>query len=239
MRGAATRTAIASIATFSDNTGMTDLEKLRTQLRALYRGDLLIIAERAAELAPEADLKTLLGDFMDVDVLVDSESRQAPLIAEVQKFCVESRGGRYFESIDTKARNFMEHSMGTDAFIAEFNRLLRRCVRAVDAEPREAVREAFELLFGLLRRIDEAQDDVVFFADEAGSWQIGVNWRVVFPGYFRCLAETASAEEFAGTVDQLIRAFAEHERPWHLRTAQAIATAAQQAALRALCGADE
>ena len=79
-------------------------------------------------------------------------------------------------------------------------------------------------------------DDVVYFAEEPGSWQLGVNWRMVFPAYFRCLVEMASPEEFARTIDQMIRAFAEHERPLHLRTAHKVASAAQQAALRALSG---
>ena len=39
------------------------------------------------------------------------------------------------------------------------------------------MREAFELLLGLLRRIDKG-DDVIFFADDEGSWRIGVDWRV-------------------------------------------------------------
>lgn len=69
----------------------------------------------------------------------------------------------------------MERSKGTDALIAEFDRLLGKCVRAADTELRNAIREAFDLLFGLLRRVDEANDDVISFADEAGSWQIGVD----------------------------------------------------------------
>ena len=51
-----------------------------------------------------------------------------------------------------------------------------------------------------------ASDEVIFFADEAGSWQIGVDWRTVFPAYFAayfgCLAEAAAADEFAKTVDR-------------------------------------
>lgn len=218
---------------------MTDLEKLRPQLRVLSRGDLLIIAERAAERMSGADLELILGDFMDIDALGDPQSHHAVLIEEVRRFHAESRDGRYFESFATNGKNFMERSRGTDAFIAEFDRLLRQCIRAVDVGQHSSARQAFELLFGLLRRIDEAHDDVVFFADEAGSWQVGVNWRKVFPAYFRCLAETGSAEEFAGTVDQVIRAFAEYERPWHLNTARSVATAAQQMALRTLCGTDE
>ena len=57
-------------------------------------------------------------------------------------------------------------------------------------EPAE-VREAFETLFGLLCHIDKVPDDVVFFADEAGSWQVGVDWDKVLPAGFTCLAKTA------------------------------------------------
>ena len=38
---------------------------------------------------------------------------------------------------------------------------------------------------------------MVFFADEGGSWQVGVDWKSVLPADFRCLAETAGPEEFA------------------------------------------
>ena len=201
---------------------MTDLTKLRNELRGLRRCDLLIITERAAELVPRAKLEELLGDFMHVDVLVVPGTTRAPVIEDVQKFYSESRDGRYFEPFDAHAKNYMEHSMGTDAFIAEFDRLLRQCVQAAGLQPGASVREAFEVLFRLLRHIDEAHDDVVYFSDEAGSWQLGVNWRMVFPAYFRCLAEIASPEEFSRTVDQMIRAFAEHERPLHLRTAHRV-----------------
>ena len=41
------------------------------------------------------------------------------------------------------------------------------------------MREAFELLLGLLRRIDKG-DDVIFFADEEGSWRIVTNGTDIF-----------------------------------------------------------
>ncbi|MEW6751818.1 MAG: hypothetical protein AB1505_12700 [Candidatus Latescibacterota bacterium] len=81
------------------------------------------------------------------------------------------------------SKNFMNKSAGTEAFIAEFDRLAGKCVRAAAKGPRAPVRQALELLLALLRRIDEDPDRVVFFADEAGSWQVGVNWREVLPAY--------------------------------------------------------
>jgi hypothetical protein len=114
------------------------------------------------------------------------------------------------------------------------DRLLTNCVRAAQKGPRTAVREAFELLLGLLRHIDGGHDDVIFFADEGGSWKVGVDWRTALPAYFRCVAETASAEEFARTVDRAILDFADYERTDYLTAACRVASAAQQAAIRAL-----
>lgn len=48
------------------NSHVRELEKLRTALRAMPRGDLPVIAERALELVPEVSLTSLLGDFVRV-----------------------------------------------------------------------------------------------------------------------------------------------------------------------------
>jgi hypothetical protein len=196
-----------------------DLERLRRALRALRRGDLLIIAERAAELIPQAKLGALFGGFVRIDSQIQANGAPVSVLVEVQKFHTTALAGKYYQDFSVNSRNFMERSAGTDAFIADFDRLLGKCVRAADTGPQGAVREAFELLFGLLRHIDEAPDDVIFFADEAGSWQVGVDWRTVFPAYFRRLAETATADEFATTVDRAIADFADHARPHHLAAA--------------------
>ena len=84
---------------------------------------------------------------------------------------------------------------------------------------------------GLLRHIDECHDDVIFFADEGGSWQVGVDWCSVFAAYFRCLAETETAEDFASSVDQATLDFSELDRQQYLRSAQAVASTLQRVAL--------
>jgi hypothetical protein len=105
---------------------ITDLESLRKELRAMSRGDLLIIAERAIELVPRATLQALVGDYVHVEDGA-SEARATPnaLLDEVQTFHVDSLAGRYFEDFAVNSRNCTEQSRGTDAFIAEFKRLLR------------------------------------------------------------------------------------------------------------------
>jgi len=209
-----------------------DLDKLRVALRKLSRGNLLMVAERAIEIVPRTKLQTLVGDMLRLHDPTPGKAGVAPLLEEVRKFHAESLAGEYYESFAVNSKNFMDKSEGTEAFIGEFDRLLTKCVRAAAKRPQGPVREAFELLFALLRQIDEDPDSVVFFADEAGSWQVGVDWGEALPAYFRCLAESASGEEFAREVDGAITDFADYERPKHLTAARRVANAEQKAALR-------
>lgn len=210
-----------------------DLEKLRAALRRMSRGNLLIIAERAIEFIPRAKLQALVGDSVRLTNLARTKPAAAPLLAEVRRFYEAGLQGRYYESFAVNSKNFMETSQGTEEFIVEFNDLLGKCVHAAEKEPMPPVREAFELLFRLLRCIDKG-DDVIFFADEGGSWQVGVDWRIALPAYFQCLANTAPPEDFAREVDRAIKDFAEYERPRHLTSARRVASAKQKKALRAL-----
>jgi hypothetical protein len=214
--------------------GPIDIEKLRVALRRMSRGKLLMVAERAIEMVPRAKLGALVGDMVRLDGLAEGNRGVAPLLEEVRKFHEVSLRGEYHDSFAVNSKNFMEQSEGTEAFIAEFDRLAGKCVRAAEKGPRAPVRQAFELLFALLRHIDEDPDSVVFFADEAGSWQVDVAWRTVLPAYFRCLADGTPGEEFAREVDRVITNFADYERPKHLAAARRAANPEQKAALRRL-----
>lgn len=216
------------------NNGGVDLGKLRVALRRMSRGNLLMVAERAIEVVPRAKLGTLVGDMVRLDQLTEVKRGAAPLLDEVRKFHDASLRSEYYDSFDVNSKNFMDKSEGTEAFIAEFDRLAGKCVRAAAKSSLGAIREAFELLFTLLRRIDEDPDSVVFFADEAGSWQVGVDWRDVLPAYFRCLADGTPGEEFAREVDRAISDFDDHDRARHLTAARRVANAEQKAALRSL-----
>ena len=211
-----------------------DLKGVRQELRALPQGDLLRIAERAAELISNVKLTSLVGDFMQLNEIDANALATAPLMDEVCLFHTASLGGEYYEECRGHSNNVFEKSRGTDAFIAEFDRLIRRCIRAAKTAPPLAVREAFELLFDLLRNIDKGNDDIIFFADEGGSGDVGVDWDSVFPVYFRCVSYTAAAHVFAQAVDQVIRDFNDDERPRYWQLARRVAKPNQKAALRAI-----
>lgn len=210
-----------------------DLEKLRIALRRLSRGNLLMVVERAIEFVPKAKLRALVGDMVQIDELAEGARGSAPLLDEVRKFHDASLRGDYYESFNVNSKNYMDKSEGTEAFIAEIDRLLGKCVDAATKGPRAAVRTAFELLLAVLRRIDEDSDSVIFFADEGGVWQVGVDWRPTLAAYFQCLTESASGDEFAHAVDLAI-SVAGSERPKHIAAARRVANAEQKAALRRL-----
>lgn len=225
-----------------------DFNSVRGELRALPRGSLLIIAERAIELLPATHLGALLGDIVQINVdPADTSSADAAaivgasLLDQVRAFYDAAMAGAYYEHVEINNTGRQEQSRGTDAFSSDFDRLMRKCVGAleVDTEPgvhdsfvRE-VRNCFELLFALLRHIDEGNDDVLAFSDDGSSLDVGVNWRVVMPAYFECLAETEakSPDEFARAVDEAIAEFAEHDRPRYMDAAYAAANDAQRIAM--------
>lgn len=213
---------------------LIDFTAVRAELRALDRGALLIIAERAIELMPAAQLSTLLSDFVRLtERPSDAANAAVSLQDDVREFYDAAMAGTYYETVEINNRGRQKQSSGTDTFISEFDRLLRRCIRAADQEVPSGLRDSFELLFGLLRHIDEGNDDVLFFADDGSSLDVGVNWRTTLPAYFNCLAKTSSPEDFARTVDEAIADFVDYDRPRYTDAAREVADDAQRIALDA------
>jgi len=215
-----------------------DSSSVRTELRTLPRGSLLIIAERAIELVPTDQLTALLADIVHLDADTSETTVPAPLtprlLDEVREFHDAAMAGHYHQAIEVSSMRGFEQSPSTDSFIADFDRLTRKCIGAVgQGENSSGVRESFELLFGLLRYIDEGNDDVLFFADDGSSSDVGVNWHVVLPAYFNCLAKTSSPEEFARTVNETIADFVSYDQPSYMNTAANVASDEQRVALDA------
>jgi hypothetical protein len=69
-----------------------------------------------------------------------------------------------------------------------------------------------DILFGLLNHIDKGHDDVIFFPDEGGSWQVGADWATVLPVWFKILSATAEPEEYAERITALLSRHYSYER---------------------------
>ncbi|MCP4041062.1 MAG: hypothetical protein GY731_03760, partial [Gammaproteobacteria bacterium] len=152
--------------------------------------------------------------------------------SEIKRFQEDSLGGEYYESFDVNSRNFMDKSEGTENWIAECERLFNRCTAEENRSDPKLTREAMGILFDLLRHIDGGYDDVVFFADEGGSWQVGVDWDKVLPVWFLCLSEAENPEEYAGQVLGIIEDFVDYDKKKYLALARKKATPEQKKLLR-------
>jgi len=209
-----------------------DPDRLRAFLRRTDRGNLLLFAESAAEHVPPDRLAEIVRDFVRLEDLAP-ETSAAParsLLDEVQGFQAAALRGQYYEEFAVNSKNCMDQSRGTDAFMAEIDRLLARCMRDAARSPAGA-RAAFEVLFEVIREIDRCEVDIVFFADEAGSWQLAIDWWRVLPAYFETLAATATADEFAREVVRAVGDLAEADESRLLGDARRIANDEQRRAL--------
>jgi hypothetical protein len=211
-----------------------DRGKLREALRTIGDEYVFCMLDEAIDLLPPEKLAKLVGQYIQLERLrpdAGAHARERSLLEDVRAFDAASRARSYYVSFNVNSKNYMESSTGTRAFIAECRRLLDRCVaHATKGAPAET-REAFDTVFALLRHIDEGHDDIVFFADEGGSWQIGVDWRKVFPAWFRGLSKSAEPAEFAGAVVETVDAFEACSRETYFAGARKMATATQRKAL--------
>lgn len=217
-----------------------DKDKLRAAVRRLGHGYVYYMLDDAIDLLPSSKLHQIAKKYLDLGVLrPDGEAKtKGSLLAAVKTFDKASRAGDYYESFLVNSKNYREQSTGTTSWIAEYRRLLDRCVAEGSKGSPAEVREAFDILLGLLSYIDECNDDVIFFADEGGSWQVGVDWERVLPHWFRVLSATAAPGEYA----QRITAFLEHHcgygRDKMLAVARRAATPEQRSVLDGAAGTE-
>jgi len=205
----------------------------------MTRGDLLILLDRVIPHLPDAGLHALIEGFIPFDAVASTGNQKLSLLDEVKVFHAASLRGAYYDAFDVNSKNYMDKSAGTENWIADCTRLLDGATKVSEEGDPTEIQQAFDLIFALLRRIDRCEDDVIFFADEPGSWQVGIDWPKVLPAWFRCLAATVEPEDYAFLVDEAINDFVRREAPKYLAMARAAATPEQQAALASTTGPEE
>ncbi len=99
-----------------------------------------------------------------------------------------------------------------------------------ESDPDSQILEAFELLFDLLEKVDEGEE-IVFWADEGGSYEVTPGWQEVLPRYFACLSRNVEATEYVARVLNALEYGYNFERDMYLQSARDVATPAQQEAL--------
>jgi len=211
--------------------GQIDRDKLRKALQKLGNEYLFYMLYGVIELLPPDKLLELVKPYIDPESLRRDANQPESLLARVKSFEKASLAGEYYEDFRVDSTNHLAKSRGTIAWIAEYNRLLDLCVAGTSSGDAAELRQCFAIIFGLLDEIDACRDDVVFFADEAGSWQVGVEWQKVLPSWFKVLSATAMPEEYATEVVGLVKRHCDHGASAMLKLAHKLATPAQQRVL--------
>ncbi|HEX5746082.1 MAG TPA: hypothetical protein VFZ09_07550 [Archangium sp.] len=214
-----------------EKTARFDREKVRAHARGLDGVGLRVWLDRAIDLLPNEVLPELVADYVRLEDVVADGRAEPELLHTIRRFHRESLAGRYYQDFTVSSRNFMEKSRGTETFIAEHSRLLDACMRAERAGDLGVAREGLGLLIDLMRQIDRCEADIVFFADEAGSWQVGVDWAAVLPAWFRSLSPVTDPYDWAEVVIDALNDFAGYQWEPILAAARDMATPEQREAL--------
>lgn len=210
-----------------------DIGSLREDIRQLDTEELLTLLDQAIEMIPNERLPELVESVFELDSYIVEEISEKSLLEAVQHFHASSLSGYYYEDFNVNSKNFMDQSRGTINFIAEYRRLTNRCIKESSACDPGQLRQAFELLFNLLEEIDECRDDIIFFADEGGAWQVGMDEDQVLPCYFNVLAAVAKPKEYAQSVVKIVKSHADYDSDKYFKLALKIAKPSQRKTLKA------
>ncbi|MBT3220317.1 MAG: hypothetical protein HN348_14615 [Proteobacteria bacterium] len=206
-----------------------DWDIVRPELRKMSTGDLLGMVGRAYELISVEQVPYVLGRCVPLDKLSDEEARlgDRSLCEKAIQFYTDSVEGRYYESFDVNSKNCTHLSDGTETWIDEALLFFERATAASRVGSHREAREVFELLWDLFDRID-AIENIVFFADEHGSWQVWVDYRKVLPAYFASLAATIDGATFGPRVMEIIERHDRGQRNEGIAEARAAVVSEEQ-----------
>jgi hypothetical protein len=123
----------------------------------------------AISLLSQAQLIQLITPYANPEQFVAQITAPQSLIAELLVFENASLTGEYYEEISLAAKGQYENSRGTLGWIADFRRLLDRCVAESNTTNSCDTCRAFEILFALLDRLDDGTAEEILFVEEGGS----------------------------------------------------------------------
>ena len=208
-----------------------DREKLRTAIRTMGGDYIFYMLDDAITLLPEAKLRNLIGSYLDATDLCSDGTKKQNLLADAKSFQKASLSGSYHNGSAGRGMNREEDPIETLSWIADCRRLLDRCTKQTARRNAAEVCQTFEIVFGLLDHIDECHDDVVSFADEGGSCQMGFDWENVLPAWFNALSATVEPAEYARRIDAVLNRHYALGHTRMLAVARNTATPAQRKAL--------
>ncbi len=128
-----------------------DRDKLRAAVRRLGNEQVFYMLDDAIEMLAPAKLLKIAKNYLDPKTLQPDGKQMTPrLLKDVRRFEKASMAGDYYESFNVNSKNYTQKSTGTTSWIADYLRLLDRCVTTAKKNDPAEVREAMDILFALL-----------------------------------------------------------------------------------------
>jgi hypothetical protein len=188
----------------------TNYDKTWQVLRRTDREGLLVMLVRALKSVPASELESIFGQYAHPREIGDIEPQAPrPLLKAVGDFTDAALRGEFYVGSSRGVPNSFE--VGLD-FEAQLELLFDRCIAEASTGDPAEVCAAYERLLDLLREIDKFEKDIVFFADEGGVCQLGINWQRVLSGYVFSLVKTTSGTEFRRVALAVIEEFADEDQ---------------------------
>jgi hypothetical protein len=189
------------------NDGELDRQQIRRAIRQMDNDRIFYLLDDAISLLSPAQLSQLIAPYANPEQLAAHGAAPRSLLAEVLAFQTASLAGEYYQESPNAARNHAENSRGTLSWITDYRRLLDGCVAESNIPSSRDTCQAFQILFALLDRLDNETAEEILFAEECGSWMVGIEWKRVLPVWFRVLAVTAEPTAYAVRVEAIVNRY--------------------------------
>lgn len=172
-------------------------DKVWAVIRHVPREGLLLLLSRGVKYLPVSALEAVFGQHAHPHQVGDVEEPETTaLLEQVRDFVESALRGDFYQDFFVNSRNSTDKAAKTQEFGARLDLIFDRLIAEANRTVATEICTAYELLLTLLREIDKFDRDIVFFADEGGTWQLSIDWKRVLPPYFRCLAEIHDWQEF-------------------------------------------
>jgi hypothetical protein len=214
------------------NESELDRQQVRRAIRQMDNEHVFYLLDDAISLLSPAQLSQLIAPYANPEQFAAHGVASQSLLAEVLAFRKASLAGGYYEEIPNPARNRAQNSRGTLSWIADFRRLLDGCVAESHITSSRDACQAFQILFALLGRLDDETAEEILFAEECGSWIVGIEWKRVLPAWFRVLAVTAEPTEYDRHTKAIINRHCHGQEAEMARLARSVEASVQQNPMR-------
>lgn len=183
------------------SSGELDRQQIRRAVRQMGDKYIFYLLDDAISLLSEPQLRQLIAPYTNPEQFIQNGAPQENLLGDVLAFQKASLAGEYYDETNIASQS-LENSVATLSWIVDFRRLLDRCAAEADSTDPADLCTAFDVLFGLLDKLDAGES--IAFAEESGSWMIGVDWKTVLPPWFRALVVTTDPAVYVRRIEAII-----------------------------------